>query len=66
MFYFEAVNYYFETYAMVGVIAETEGDMMQLTQLSYKSPTGYSEALWNKAFQSNRKYDECVLKVFYN
>lgn len=69
--YCEAVNYFLETYATDDVIAEADDDMMRFTQPSNKSPTEYTEALWNKGFKRDRVYDEhvhkdIILKVCWN
>lgn len=63
--YCKAVNYSVEMYATDEVNAETDADMMHLTQPSNKSPTEYAEGLWNKALRCNRVYEEYMLKVYF-
>lgn len=46
--YCEAVNYFLDMHATDDVIAESDGYMIQYTQTSNKSPTGYAEELHNK------------------
>lgn len=60
--YCEAVNNGLATYTTQDIMDEAYNGMMQFTQPSNKSPTKYSEALWNKAITCNRVYDENVLK----
>lgn len=43
--YCKAINQLLETYATDDIIAKTDGDMMQLTQLSNESTTEYVEEL---------------------
>lgn len=49
--YCEAVNYLLATYAPEDVIGKTDADVMRFTKPPHKSPTQYTEALWNKALR---------------
>lgn len=65
LLYWEAVHSLLETYLTDGIIAETDEDMRSFRQLSIKSPTEYTEALWNKVLRGARVYDEYVLKRIF-
>lgn len=50
---------------MDDIIAETEGDMMGLTQPSNKCPTEFAKALWNKAIMCKKEFDGYVIKDLF-
>lgn len=63
--HWEAVNYLLETYKTDEVIAETDADMVHLVQASNESSTDFANAMWNKALQCHRVYDEYELKGIF-
>lgn len=60
-----AIHKLLETYTTEGIIADTNINMMTITQVQNGSPTEHVEALWNKALQRDRVYDEYVLKRIF-
>lgn len=60
--YCEAANYLVNTSATDDVVADTDANIVKITQLSNKSPKEQAGALWNKVTRCNQVYDEYVFK----